>query len=79
MLKKLSNVTKYKMNMDCLVDPFHKGRQKLKNVKSERDAEMALFERKVRLLWWSVDYFRSKCEKEHAELVDRQRLSGIWN
>ena len=64
MLKKLTNVTKYKLNTDCLSDPFITGRKKLKKVKEERDAEVALFERKVRLLWLSVDYFKKKREKE---------------
>eukprot|EP00956_Cyclotella_meneghiniana_P040177 scaffold188651_cov99-Cyclotella_meneghiniana.AAC.1 len=57
-LKKLSNVTKYKMNMDCLSDPFSVGRTKLKNVKSDRDEELALFERKKYVitlcLGWSI-------------------------
>lgn len=74
MLKKLTNVTKYKLNTECLTET---GRRKLKKVKEERDAELALFERKVRLLWLSVDYFQKKREKECLELKERCTLSGI--
>ena len=77
LLKRLSNVTKYKLNRDCLKDPFKTGRVKLKKVKEDREAELALFERKVRLLWWSVDYFRSKRKKEQTELEETQESTGF--
>eukprot|EP00956_Cyclotella_meneghiniana_P023789 scaffold46927_cov56-Cyclotella_meneghiniana.AAC.3 len=67
-VKKLGNLTKYKLNHDCLVDHFVKGRKKNKNIENERKAELAVLERKSRLIWLSVEYFKEKRANENADL-----------
>jgi hypothetical protein len=69
-LKSLSGVARYKINLDCLTDPFVVGRQKLKKVQEQRAAEMALERRKVELIWLAVRYFREKRDKEGVELTE---------
>jgi hypothetical protein len=39
-----------------MVDPLLTGREKLKNVKAEREAEVMRHERKIRMIYMSVDY-----------------------
>ena len=73
-LKKLGNLTKYKLNRECLLDPFEKGRRKTKNIKSERKAELAILERKTRLIWLSVEFFKEKRANENASL--RENLAS---
>jgi hypothetical protein len=65
--------------MDCLIDPFVTGRLKLKNVKDQCAAEIALERRKVELIWLSVKYFREKRRVDGIELkttVDEKRLAA---
>lgn len=62
---KQTNVTRYKLNRDCLTDPFVTGREKIKNVKSEQKAER--IERESYLL---VDHFVEKRRKDEERLKE---------
>jgi hypothetical protein len=65
--------------MDCLVDPFVMGRLKLKSVKDQHVAEIALERGKVELIWLSVQYFREKRRIDGIELkttVDEKRSAA---
>jgi hypothetical protein len=69
-LKSLSGVTRYKLNLESLNDPFVSGRQKLEKVKEQRAAEIALERRKVELIWLAVRYFREKRDREGMDLKE---------
>lgn len=64
-------VMRYKLNKDCMTDPFVTGRMKIKNVKSERTAELAEHERKIRMIHLSVEHFVEKRRKDEDRLKNR--------
>jgi hypothetical protein len=67
---KQTNVTRYKLNRDCLTDPFVTGREKIKNVKSEQKAELIERERKLRMIYLLVDHFVEKRRKDEERLKE---------
>ena len=60
--------TKYKLNRECLVDPFKSGRKKLANVKDERRRERQEYQKKVSMIHESVQYFLDKRKRDRAKL-----------
>lgn len=69
-LKKLSNVARYKLNMNCINDQFRSGRKELKNVVEDRRKELAKEERKHNIIYQSVAHYKRCMEVTMAELDD---------
>jgi hypothetical protein len=67
-LKQLSGVARYKLDRECLVDPFVAGRHKLKDVRKERELELAEEQRRITLIYLAVQYFKQKRDKESIQL-----------
>ena len=67
-MKKLGNVSRYKLDKNCLLDYFKVGRAKLENVVQERKTEIAKEKRRLELLYDAVKFYRTKMSATMAEL-----------
>ena len=78
-LKKLGNVQRCKINMQCTHNQFVEGRKKLKDVAAERGKEREKEQRKIELIWDAVHFFKKKMKKntlalnEILEKYDKER------
>lgn len=78
-MKKLGNVTRYKLEPRCCKDQFVEGLLKLKDVCSDRMKERKKERRKMELIWDAVNYFKKKMETNKLALnevladYDRER------
>ena len=70
MLKK-NNSQRRDLNRNCIKNQFEVGRKKLKNIVKERQLERSKLERKVKVIYDSVAFFRKHQEKEMTNLDDR--------
>jgi len=77
-LKKLGNVARVPFNRAALNDQMAVGERKLKNVVSDRGAEIAKEERRFNVIYNSVTYFKRRAAKNLAELksINEQVRAG---
>ena len=74
-LKKLRNISRYKMNMDCTKDYFDVYHQKLKNMVTECMKELAAEKRKLEIVYKAVDFFKKKMARYMAKLDETLALN----
>ena len=67
-LKKLGNVQRCKINMQCTHNQFVEGRKKLKDIATERMKEREKEQRKIELIWDAVHFFKKKMKKNTLAL-----------
>ena len=77
-LKKIGNVSRYKLNSDCIKDYFKVGTDKLKNVAKERQQERNKEVKRLKVIYESVKLYRKNMEKIMSEVDDAisQQHSG---
>ena len=68
---KRTNTGRRDLNRACLKNQFEVGRKALKNVVRDREIERSKHERKMKLVYDSVDYFRKYQQQEMSNLEER--------
>jgi hypothetical protein len=67
-LTRLGGVTRYKVNLSCLKNQFVVGAEKLVNVVAERKAEITKENKKLELIYDSVNHFKKKMKANVVQL-----------
>ena len=68
MLKRMGNVTRYRLNNDCREDQFSKGREQLKDVIKNRKKESEKMKRMFGIIFDAVAHFKRKAAKNILKL-----------
>ena len=68
MLKRLGNVTRYRLNNDCREDQFSKGHEQLKDVMKNSKKESEKMKRIFGIIFDAVAHFKRKAAKNTLKL-----------
>ena len=76
-MKKMGNIPRYAMNMDCTKDIFKVGCTALEDVVEEREKEIAAEEKRLSIIYDAVSFYRKKMAAVVDELdkvMSRRRV-----
>ena len=69
-LKKMGNIARYKMNMECTKEFFEVGRTQLKNVVQERENKIAAEKTRLEIIYDAVAFYKKKMAAVIVELEE---------
>lgn len=69
-LKRMGNISRYGMNMECTRDYFEVGRTELENVVQEREKELADEEKRLSIIYDAVSFYKKKMAAVIVELEE---------